>query len=160
MSTSHILFPTRQTHKSNFILYRVSHRVFCRTPLVKGEWRTFLQRLLLTNDHIFDRSAKIYNHALHRRVFTHYLLPTEVLSRSVQTVTFSHLCFVSLYPSLSGKPQAYCFIGPYLLCIYSIAYFFALCNWQIARNSQYFFVEKAEFLSLLQKSIYKSIFLW
>ena len=69
---------------------------------------------------------------------------TRLRSSSAQTVTSSHLCFVSLYPSLFERSLPQCFIGLYLLCIYSIAYFFALCNWQLARNSQHFFVEKAE----------------
>jgi hypothetical protein len=35
-------------------------------------------------------------------------------------------------------------IGLYLLCTYSIAYFFADCNWQVDRKNKIFFVQNVE----------------
>ena len=83
----------------------------------------------------------LYNRVSHRRVFS----PD---SHASDRFSFGFL-----------KVFFYLPIGLYLLCTYSIAYFFADCNIQIVTNSQLFFVKKVEIHPIHQKPLYKRDFL-
>ena len=95
-------------------------------------------------------STKIYIHSHSYNLLTSFFLLSTV-PRFPSQYCFQTECFAWVRFLLSHRP--------FLLCVFIIAYFFSLCNRQIVKTSQYFFVYIAENRFLLQKSVYKLVFL-
>ena len=95
-----------------------------------------------------------------------FLMTVSIYLNAFHTAVFFHLTLFYLHATHSNRACKVLFeslfylpIGVYLLCIYSIAYFFAICNIQIVTNSQLFFVKNGEIHLIHQSPIYKSDFL-
>ena len=104
--------------------------------LTKGENRLdlFSHTAHQTPRSLPRKLLRIYLHALHRRV--EFFLPKLPYHSNSPRLTLGFVIPLRL----QKRSVVYLPIGPYLLCTYSIAYFFGFCNWQNAKSFQYFFV--------------------